>query len=215
MSQLDSSDVFDSIQLLHTRMTRLENTVPSLAGWTDWIPTNGATKDEKALLEDLNRRLAMLEKYHESDGPLLMNVRDNVILQGALVKRLADRVKALENVAPSAPASYPSQAPTGPQPAVSPYYPPPPPSMPDIPVPAVSPYYPPPPPSMPDIPVPDAPPDVSPYYPPPPPSAPDIPVPDAPPAPLAKPSLTRIKAINVKYAEFLRGAASLRARQGQ
>ena len=196
-------------------MTRLENTVPSLAGWTDWIPTNGATKDEKALLEDLNRRLAMLEKYHESDGPLLMNVRDNVILQGALVKRLADRVKALESVAPSAPASYPSQAPTGPQPAVSPYYPPPPPSMPDIPVPAVSPYYPPPPPSMPDIPVPDAPPDVSPYYPPPPPSAPDIPVPDAPPAPLAKPSLTRIKAINVKYAEFLRGAASLRARQGQ
>ena len=177
-------------------MTRLENTVPSLAGWTDWIPTNGATKDEKALLEDLNRRLAMLEKYHESDGPLLMNVRDNVILQGALVKRLADRVKALESVAPSAPASYPSQAPTGPQPAVSPYYPPPPPSMPDIPVP-------------------DAPPDVSPYYPPPPPSAPDIPVPDAPPAPLAKPSLTRIKAINVKYAEFLRGAASLRARQGQ
>jgi hypothetical protein len=196
MSQLDSSDVFDSIQLLHTRMTRLENTVPSLAGWTDWIPTNGATKDEKALLEDLNRRLAMLEKYHESDGPLLMNVRDNVILQGALVKRLADRVKALESVAPSAPASYPSQAPTGPQPAVSPYYPPPPPSMPDIPVP-------------------DAPPDVSPYYPPPPPSAPDIPVPDAPPAPLAKPSLKRIKAINVKYAEFLRGAASLRARQGQ
>ena len=192
MSQLDSSDVFDSIQLLHTRMTRLENTMPSLAGWADWIPTNGATKDEKALLEDLNKRLATLEKCHESDGPLLINVRDNVILQGALVKRLADRVKAIESVAPSAPASYPSPAPTGPQPAVSPYYPPPQPYVPDIPVPAVSPYYPPPPPSV-----------------------PNIPAPDAPPAPLAKPSLTKIKAINAKYAEFLRGAESLRGRQGQ
>lgn len=115
-----SSDVHESIRHIHARLSSLESRAPALAGWSDWIPTNGASKEEKALLDNLNQRLATLERYHEFDGPLLLNVRDNVVLHGALVQRLADRVEALEAQAPPEFPRPPPFVPPPPPPAFAP-----------------------------------------------------------------------------------------------
>lgn len=132
-------DVSESIRLLHQRVNRIEREGrPMLSGLPyNWNPFAGMTKEEKAVIDGMQARIAALESSH--------------VLLDALIKELRDQFKAAQGD-PAALPAYPSAPP-----APYPYSPP-------MPYPSAPPAtYP----SAPPAPYPSAPPAPYPYGPPP------------------------------------------------